>query len=96
MVGVLPSQFIDYLSLVGDTADNIPGILSVGPKTAVSWLNSYKNLQGLVDNAEHLNGIAGKNFRNSLDNLFLSYQLATININLHSFLFFSGADDDGS
>jgi DNA polymerase-1 len=84
--GILPSQFADYLALVGDTADNIPGVLSVGPKTAIRWLGAYRNLKGIVHNASYLSGVAGKHFRNSLDHLFLSYQLAKINTNLKTFL----------
>ncbi len=53
--GVTPSQIPEYLALVGDTADNIPGIQGVGPKTAASWLQRYKDLQGIQDNCARLN-----------------------------------------
>jgi DNA polymerase-1 len=49
--GVHPNQIIDYLAIVGDTSDNIPGVPKVGPKTAVKWLGEFKNLQGIIDNA---------------------------------------------
>lgn len=76
--GIPPELIIDYLSLVGDTSDNIPGIPSVGPKTAVKWLTAYGDLNGIVANAETIKGKVGEKFRDNLDNLTLSKKLVTI------------------
>ena len=76
--GVKPNQIIDYLALIGDTADNIPGVPKVGPKTAVKWLTQYGSMQSVMENANEFKGKVGENLRNSLDQLPLSYQLATI------------------
>ena len=76
--GVNPDQIIDYLALVGDTSDNIPGVPKCGPKTAVKWLSQYPSLQDVIDNAEAVKGKVGENLRESLDQLPISYQLATI------------------
>ncbi|MEM8844488.1 MAG: DNA polymerase I [Pseudomonadota bacterium] len=76
--GVTPEQIIDYLALMGDKSDNIPGVPSVGPKTATKWLQQYKSLQGVVDNAEEIKGKIGEKLRAAIDQLPLSYDLATI------------------
>lgn len=76
--GVLPSQIRDYLSLVGDNVDNIPGVDKVGPKTAVKWLAEYGSLQGVMDNADKIGGKVGENLRAALAHLPLTYQLVTI------------------
>ena len=76
--GVDPAQIIDYLALVGDTSDNIPGVPKVGPKTAAKWLNEYGTLDALVENAGEIKGKIGENLRAHLDQLRLSKQLATI------------------
>ncbi|WP_127469864.1 DNA polymerase I [Thiomicrorhabdus aquaedulcis] len=76
--GVRPNQIIDYLALVGDTSDNIPGIPNCGPKTAAKWLNSFQNIDRLVENASMIGGKIGENLRNNLDQLALSRQLTTI------------------
>ncbi|MEM9159168.1 MAG: 5'-3' exonuclease H3TH domain-containing protein, partial [Verrucomicrobiota bacterium] len=52
--GIPPEQMVDYLSLIGDTSDNIPGVQGVGPKTAVKWLVEYKTIAGVIENAEKL------------------------------------------
>jgi DNA polymerase I len=75
---VFPEQIVDYLALVGDTSDNIPGITSVGPKTAAKWLNQYQTLDGLVAHAADISGKVGENLRNELKMLELSRKLATI------------------
>lgn len=75
---VWPEQIIDYLALVGDTSDNIPGIDKVGPKTAAKWLASYGNLDNIVANAQEIGGKVGENLRAGLETLALSRQLATI------------------
>ncbi len=76
--GVPPECIIDWLALVGDSADNIPGVPGVGPKTAAKWLTEYGSLDALLDQAETVKGKAGANLRASLEQLALSRQLATI------------------
>ena len=75
---VFPEQIVDYLSLVGDASDNIPGVTSVGPKTAAKWLNQYQTLDALVAHAAEIGGKVGDNLRNELSILELSRKLATI------------------
>jgi len=79
---VFPEQIIDYLALVGDSSDNIPGIEKVGPKTAAKWLNQYQTLDNLVTNASQISGKVGENLRAGLQTLELSKKLATIDIEL--------------
>jgi len=76
--GIKPEQIIDYLALLGDSVDNIPGVPKVGPKTAVKWLTEYESLANIMEHADEIKGKVGENLRNSLDQLPLSYQLATI------------------
>jgi DNA polymerase-1 len=76
--GVRPDQIIDYLALIGDTVDNIPGVPKVGPKTAAKWLEQYGTLDNLIAHAAEITGKIGENLRASLDQLPLSKQLATI------------------
>ncbi|MEA1988571.1 MAG: DNA polymerase I [Pseudomonadota bacterium] len=78
--GVRPDQIIDYLALVGDSADNIPGIPKCGPKTAVKWLTSFGNIDNLIANAPMIGGKIGENLRNNLDQLALSKELTTIKL----------------
>jgi DNA polymerase-1 len=75
---VWPEQIVDYLSLVGDGADNIPGIDKVGPKTAAKWLGQYGTLDELVAHATEIPGKTGENLRAGLETLALARQLATI------------------
>ncbi len=75
---VYPEQIIDYLALVGDSADNIPGIDKVGPKTAAKWLNAYGTLDALLAHAADIPGKVGENLRAGTEILALSRQLATI------------------
>ncbi len=75
---VYPEQIIDYLALVGDSSDNIPGIDKVGPKTAAKWLNAYGTLDGLLAHAAEIPGKVGESLRAGTDILALSRQLATI------------------
>src|SRR5262245_47528769 len=77
---VFPEQIIDYLALVGDTSDNIPGVAKVGPKTAAKWLNDYGTLDKLVENAAAIAGKVGESLRASLKDLELSRKLATLDI----------------
>jgi DNA polymerase-1 len=79
---VFPEQIVDYLALVGDTSDNIPGVTSVGPKTAAKWLNQYQNLDTLIAHAGDISGKVGENLRNELPMLELSRKLATIDTTL--------------
>jgi DNA polymerase I len=75
---VFPEQIIDYLALVGDSSDNIPGIDKVGPKTAAKWLGKYSTLDALVADAAHVEGKVGENLRAGLATLELARKLATI------------------
>jgi len=75
---VYPEQIVDYLALVGDSSDNIPGVTGVGPKTAAKWLNQYQTLDALITHAGEISGKAGENLRNELPALEMSRKLATI------------------
>ncbi len=75
---VYPEQIIDYLALVGDSSDNIPGVDKVGPKTAAKWLNAYGTLEQLQAHAAEITGKVGDNLRAGTDTLALSHELATI------------------
>ncbi|MEP6938836.1 MAG: DNA polymerase I [Rudaea sp.] len=76
--GVRPEQIIDYLALVGDSVDNIPGVEKCGPKTAAKWLGEYGSLDAVIANAAKIGGKIGENLRAALPQLPLSRQLATI------------------
>ncbi|MDH5649087.1 MAG: DNA polymerase I [Gammaproteobacteria bacterium] len=76
--GVDPDHIVDYLALIGDTSDNIPGVPKVGPKTAAKWLQEYGSLDQLVMHADDIKGKVGDNLRESLEQLPLSRTLATI------------------
>lgn len=80
--GVPPERIIDYLALVGDTSDNIPGVPKVGPKTAAKWLQEYGSLDHLITKAEEIGGKVGESFRESLFQIPLSRELATIKCDL--------------
>ncbi len=80
--GIPPERIIDYLALVGDSSDNIPGVPKVGPKTAVKWLRQYGCLDEIVRHADEIKGKVGENLRQSLDQLQLSRTLATIKSDL--------------
>ena len=75
---VLPEQIVDYLALVGDSSDNIPGVPKVGPKTAAKWLNEYGSADGIVAHANDITGKVGESLRENLSTLELSRKLATI------------------
>ena len=77
-MGVMPSQILDLLALTGDTSDNIPGVPSVGPKTAAKWLELYKDIEGVKANANMIGGKVGEKLRESFDLLDLSYQLVKL------------------
>ena len=76
--GILPERFIDYLTLAGDTSDNIPGVEKVGPKTAIKWSNEYGSLEGVIQNADQIKGKIGDNLNAALDQLDLFKTLVTI------------------
>lgn len=80
--GVRPDQIIDYLALVGDKVDNIPGVNKCGPKTAVKWLQAYDNLGGVIEHAGEIKGKIGEYLREAIDTLPLSRELATIKMDV--------------
>lgn len=88
--GVTPEQIIDYLALVGDSSDNIPGIPKCGPKTAVKWLTEYGSVEGIKQHATEIKGKVGEYLREHLDQLELSRQLTTIKLDIELAL---GPDD---
>ncbi len=76
--GVPPDRIVDYLTLVGDTVDNVPGVDKVGPKTAVKWLTEFDGLDGLLARADEIKGKAGENLRAALDWLPMARKLVTV------------------
>lgn len=76
--GITPEQIIDYLALVGDKVDNIPGVNKCGPKTAVKWLQSYQDIDNLMAHADEIKGKIGEYLREATETLPLSRELATI------------------
>ncbi len=76
--GVAPDRIVDYLCLVGDAADNVPGVPKVGPKTAVKWLQQYGSLDGIIEHAAEIGGAVGANLRASLDWLPRARELITV------------------
>ncbi|RQV86960.1 DNA polymerase I [Burkholderia anthina] len=76
--GVPPERIIDYLALIGDTVDNVPGVEKCGPKTAVKWLSQYGNLDGVIEHAGEIKGVVGDNLRRALDFLPLGRKLVTV------------------
>ncbi len=80
--GVQPQQIIDFLSLVGDSSDNIPGIPLVGKKTASKWLNEYGSIKNIMEVADKLPGKAGENFRSLTDQLTLSRELIQLKLDV--------------
>ncbi|MHC4637088.1 MAG: DNA polymerase I [Planctomycetota bacterium] len=76
---VTPKQFIDVLALAGDTADNIPGVPDVGPKTAIDWIQKFDSLENLFRHADEIKGKRGQSLRDSKDKALLSRELVTIN-----------------
>jgi len=80
--GIPPEQIIDYLALIGDTSDNIPGIPGVGPKTAVKWFDQYGSLDEIINQADAIKGKIGEKFRANMEQLPLSRQLATIKLDV--------------
>lgn len=80
--GIPPEKIVDYLSLVGDKIDNVPGIPNVGPKTAVKWLNEYGSLEKIVENVEQIKGKVGEKLRDNMHLLKLSKQLVTLKLDV--------------
>ncbi|MDP3842372.1 MAG: DNA polymerase I [Oxalobacteraceae bacterium] len=76
--GVAPERIVDYLSLIGDTVDNVPGVSKVGPKTALKWLAEYDTLEGVMQNAANIKGVVGENLRQALDWLPQARVLVTV------------------
>ena len=76
--GVKPNQIFDYLCLVGDTSDNIPGVPKVGPKTAVSLLAKYKNLDNIIANSSELKGKLKENIESSIETIELAKKLVRL------------------
>ena len=76
--GIAPDRFIDYLTLAGDTSDNIPGVEKVGPKTAIKWISEYGSLDGVIQNADQIKGKVGQNLVSALGQLDLFKTLVTI------------------
>ena len=78
--GVPPERIVDYLSLMGDSVDNIPGVPKCGPKTAAKWIGEYGSLDGVIANADKIKGKVGEYLRASLKQLPLSRELTTIKL----------------
>ncbi|WP_137939165.1 DNA polymerase I [Chitinivorax sp. B] len=76
--GVTPERIVDYLTLIGDTVDNVPGVPKVGPKTAVKWLAEYGSLDNIITHADKIGGVVGQNLRDTLDWLPMGRKLVTI------------------
>lgn len=76
--GVPPERIVDYLALIGDTSDNIPGVPSVGPKTAAKWLNEYGSLDAIIARADEIKGKVGEKLRDAIPQIPMSHDLATI------------------
>ena len=80
--GVRPEQIIDYLTLIGDSSDNVPGVPKVGPKTAVKWIKEYGSLDDIIANAEKIGGKVGENLREFIPQIPRSKDLVTIRCEL--------------
>lgn len=76
--GVKPNQIVDYLTLMGDPVDNVPGIPKVGPKTAAKWIEEYGSLDGIIKHADNIKGKVGEYLRQHLEQLALSKKLVTV------------------
>jgi len=76
--GVPPERIVDYLSLIGDTVDNVPGVEKCGPKTALKWLTQYDTLDGIVEHANEIKGAVGDNLRKALGFLPMARKLVTV------------------
>lgn len=83
--GLKPERIVDYLTLIGDSVDNVPGVEKVGPKTAVKWLLEYGSLDNIIANADKFTGVVGENLRKALDWLPTGRELITIKCDLDKF-----------
>ena len=81
--GVYPKQMFDYLVLVGDTSDNIPGVENIGPKTAIKLLNDFETLEGIFQNIDKLKGKIKENLMNSIDTIEITKKLIKLKTNLN-------------
>ncbi len=90
--GVFPEQIIDFLMLVGDKVDNVPGVEKVGEKTAAKWLNEYGTLDNLIAHADKLSGKIGENFRQAMAQFDLTRQLITIKKDCDMHEFYQGLE----
>src|SRR5699024_11310809 len=79
--GVRPDQIIDYLMLIGDTSDNVPGVRNVGPKTAARWLKKYGSLDKIIQEADSIKGVTGENLRAAIPDFELTRKLITVRSN---------------
>ncbi|MDH7944228.1 DNA polymerase I [Pseudohongiella sp. SYSU M77423] len=77
-----PERIVDFLALTGDKVDNIPGVPGVGPKTAVKWLQEYGSMDAIIENADKIGGKIGEKLRDNIEQLRLSYELATIKLDV--------------
>lgn len=93
--GVTPTQYPDYAALRGDPSDNLPGIPKVGPKTALKWITTYGTLDGVLDHADEITGVAGKNLRERIEQVRINRRLTQMvtDLDLDADLEFSGVDD---
>ena len=82
--GVPPDRIVDYLALMGDAVDNVPGVEKVGPKTAAKWIAEHGSLEGVMDAADKVKGVAGENLRKALDWLPMGRKLVTVEARLRS------------
>ncbi len=80
--GLPATRIVDFLALTGDKVDNIPGVPSVGPKTAVKWLQQYDSVENLITHADEIGGKVGEKLRDNIEQLRLSYELATIKLDV--------------
>jgi len=80
--GVPPERIIDYLTLVGDSVDNVPKVPKVGPKTAAKWLNQYGSLDAILEHAGEIGGKVGENLRSSIDHIPVSKKLVTLKLDI--------------
>jgi len=78
--GVPPSRIVDYLMLVGDAVDNVPGVHKVGPKTAVKWLQEYGSIDNLIQHANDIKGVAGENLRSAIPQFPMTRELLTVKL----------------
>ncbi len=90
--GVPPDRIIDWLALVGDTVDNVPGVSKVGPKTAVKWIAEYGSLDGVMAAADRVSGVVGENLRQALDWLPTARELVTVRCDCDLSTHLSGPD----